>query len=182
MESTSSPKTGFSRQEHINHLPDFLRGVVASAGAAQNEKVRGALADALSAECVGCGVGLSGAELLELVEGSGDNPKLKRLRMGDCARQSCSSFFYVVRGAEHPELNWPSILGEEQKASAEQQEAQAQVQRSAVRTRKGQVVKRVAIGVAIVVVLLMIRQWYVGGRIPLIREPEQFQVDRLPPG
>ena len=37
---------------------------------------------------------------------------------------------------------------------------------------------RVVIGVAILAMLWLLRQWYRGGTIPLIREPENFQVDR----
>jgi hypothetical protein len=36
------------------------------------------------------------------------------------------------------------------------------------------------ITLAALVVVLVMRQWYVGGRIPLLREPEHFKVDVAP--
>jgi hypothetical protein len=41
---------------------------------------------------------------------------------------------------------------------------------------------RLFVALAVASLLLLIRQWYRGGTIPLIREPENFQVDHLPPG
>lgn len=36
---------------------------------------------------------------------------------------------------------------------------------------------RVSLGVAVILILLAIRQLYFGGTIPFIREPEKFRVD-----
>jgi hypothetical protein len=36
--------------------------------------------------------------------------------------------------------------------------------------------RRAGIALAALVVVLLVRQWHAGGRIPLIREPEHFRV------
>ncbi len=41
---------------------------------------------------------------------------------------------------------------------------------------------RVWIALALLLLLLVVRQVYVGGRIPLVREPERFRVDVDPAG
>ena len=70
------------------------------------------------------------------------------------------------------------LLSKVQRIQAEQAAASAAGRRAA---RLG-VARRVGLALVIVVLLLLFRQWYFGGRIPLIREPEKFRVDPAPPG
>ena len=160
----------FTRQEPIRQLREFAAGLASYAAAsAAPEKVRAALGQALSARCAGCGMVITGEELLALADGTGDSAKLRRLRLGDCARQTCASAFYTVSGAEHPGLDWPSLLafGEAPPAA-----------RKKLSPQRWLWVKKAALGAVIILLLLIVRQWYLGGTIPLIRVGERFEVDR----
>src|SRR5689334_9877433 len=88
-------------------------------GAAQ-EKKRTALAAALSAECVACGVRVTGDELLALsqlpsaLETSG---RIKWLRLGCCARGGCDSRSYSLAFQNHPDLDWKELLSKMETAA-----------------------------------------------------------------
>jgi hypothetical protein len=110
----TAPKTVEVR---IAELPAFYaslgRAVVMSGGAGAQPSQT--LPDAVRAECSRCGATLTGAELCELTiveEITNLPPKLKRLRLGYCARPACESYEYRIHLAEHPGLDWQRILDE----------------------------------------------------------------------
>lgn len=178
MEGTTE-KLAFERQEHLGQLPAFsARLGEAIRAAAAPDQTRAAVLQALRGQCVGCAIPLSGEEILAIAEPGPGNAKVERLRKGDCARQTCTSAFYLIRGAEHPGLDWPKLLGAaEDAAQASVQAEQQRAQAKAKQARLGNL-RRVGVGLAILVVLLLGRQCYLGGSIPLLRQPEKFEVDR----
>jgi hypothetical protein len=140
----------------------------------------------LSGECVQCGIRVRAEELLALSEpiGTGKvDPRVERLRQGYCARKGCDSYYYRLMFAHHPNIDWARLLTEtesehdEQARHAAAERAENRLARRAARWRSA---GRALLGVSFVLVLLVIRQWYLGGRIPLLREPENFQVDHFP--
>jgi len=175
-------------QQHLLKLEPLCRSVdeaLIDAGWPP-ERVRDAFQTSISAECVSCGIPVSGAELYALAQppsAETANAKIGRLRMGDCAREKCDSYYYRMTFQSFPGVDWPSVVtqcgnGEpqqERKADSNTQKKSWQKYSSMVR-----VPAHVWITVAALILVLVVRQWYVGGRIPLLREPEHFKVDIAP--
>lgn len=67
----------------------------------------------VSAVCAGCGMAVSGAELVATglsTEGAeGLTEKQRRLRMGYCARKACPADFYLVRFQPVLGLDWEAV-------------------------------------------------------------------------
>jgi len=178
------------REEPLQTLAQFA-GTLAEVSRACERQQAGtaaAIRASLLAECTKCGIHVSGDELLAIAE-SPDTPapsdKVKRMRLGYCARDGCESFTYRLSFRNHPGLDWRAVFAQMETVRQNRGEltaAEAAAGRVAARKRLWRSLKRVAIALAIIGLLLGMRQWYVGGRIPLIREPEKFRVDPLPPG
>ena len=146
------------------------------------ELVTAALSRAVQIACPQCGLELSTEDLDALAaEESGEttaNAKVQRLRQGYCGRNGCNAFIYQFTFHPYPGVDWPVILGEARTvAAAAGTETAAAVAPAALPPdRRRQRLVRMVIGVGIVLVLFLVRQWYYsGGRIPFIREPRQFQ-------
>lgn len=139
------------------------------------EKTRAAVEAALSAQCVQCGIRLSGADVLALPDST--DARLERLRHGYCARNGCDCHFYNVSRAPHADFDWARLMSETN-ASVESQAAVAAAEAAYVRrqARRGKAI-RIGVAIAALLAVYVARQLYMGGRIPFIREPEKFQVD-----
>src|SRR3954468_19591782 len=95
-------------QMTIKDLADFGRSLAATVSQQpEPDRLRAAMDQALAAECVQCGIRLSGSEVLKFADDPSDDPRVERLRVGYCARNGCASLFYNVICAPHPEINWP---------------------------------------------------------------------------
>jgi len=174
------------RQEQLHGLPQFcislaeaLKRIVPD-DARRKTLVR----TSLSAECVLCGLSVNGEELLEVGVSDGAaepaNPKIARLRQGYCARNGCDSRFYRLTFYQHPELDWSRAFSQSETVQEEQrEEAKAEVAEAKAlrRVHRWKLAGRVGIGLVVLCVLYMIRQWYTGGTIPILREPEKYQTD-----
>jgi hypothetical protein len=143
------------------------------------EKLRPAVEESLSGECVQCGIRVSGRDLLKVAEGETENDsRLERLRSGYCARNGCDSHFYRVTRAPHPRFEWPKLLNPAKEivdSKAEAERVEITLARSARRHRN---ILRTAAIIGALIVVFVLRQIYMGGTIPFIREPEEFKVDR----
>jgi hypothetical protein len=177
------------RQEHVQNLSRFSQRLAGALGqsAPGPDQLRPALCAAVSGECVQCGIRITGEELIELsqpAETAESNPKIARLRQGYCARNHCDSYYYRLTFRTHPDLDWTMLLSRADSLN-EAQALPAAVEEDTNKTTPGvgrrRLVGRIFVALAVVSLLLLVRQWYRGGRIPLIREPENFQVDHLPP-
>lgn len=79
----------------------------------------GAIADrveaCVDAVCAGCGIRVTGAELMAVALGVGDgasgSEKLRRLGLGYCARNGCGSDFYRVRLRQGEGADWEALWG-----------------------------------------------------------------------
>lgn len=174
-------------QVTIRELADFCAAVAEGLRHDPNgAAVRPLVEEALSAECVQCGIRLAGTELLKLgeptteaaAEGAG-NARVERLRIGYCARNGCESHYYRLTRGARAGLDWGKFASPAQElagaAVSEQEKAGAQARRAA---NKQWNLLRIGAALLFLLVVLLVRQIYVGGRIPFIREPEQFRVDR----
>jgi hypothetical protein len=167
-------------QMTIGELAEFTAGLTEALRLrADAEKLRPAVEESLSAECVQCAIRVNGGDLLKLGEGDTENnSKLERLKSGYCARNGCDSLFYRVTRAPHPQIDWPKLLHPAQEivqTKTETGKAQPTLARMARRHRN---ILRTAAIIAALLVIVIVRQFYMGGAIPFIREPEAFQVDR----
>ena len=183
-------KPALTRQEHLHTLAQFVaalsRAIQQSSPAP--EKLKEAVRASISAECVQCHTRVSGEELMELPElapADASKNKAARLLQGYCVRNGCDSRYYSLTFADHPGVDWPKLLSQIESAPGEETDrvgdelALSPVDRI---VRKRRLTVRVCVGIGVLALVLLIRQWYLGGRIPFIREPENFQVDRVPAG
>jgi hypothetical protein len=154
----------------------------------EKEKVRNALRAALAGECPCCGIRVTGEELLELLEVpplKETNVRIARLRKGRCANQHCEFTSYRLILGNHPDLDWAKLLapGEARPAGdgpiPEVDTAVTSVISVPLHRRTA---FRVGVAITAGILLILLRQWYLGGGIPLIMEPEKFRVDPLPAG
>lgn len=164
----------------IRELTEFSAGLSEAIRAkADADKFRPVVEEALSGECVQCGIRVTGAELLKLGEGNAANdPKVERLKSGYCARNGCDSHFYRVTRASHPQIDWPKLIAPAQEivqTKTEAEQAEADLTKMARRHRN---ILRTAVIVGVFFLVVILRQIYFGGSIPFIREPEAFKVDR----
>ena len=171
------------RQEHVQNLSQFSQRLAGALGqcAPGPDQLRPALRAALSGECVQCGIRITGEELIDLSQPTTtaeSDPKIARLRQGYCARNHCDSYYYRLTFRTHPDLDWTRLLDSQTPPTAVEEET---IKTTPGVGRRG-LLGRLFVALAVASLLLLIRQWYLGGTIPLIREPENFQVDHLPPG
>ena len=174
------------RQEHLQTLPAFSVALATALqqGGPVEDKWRPALNQALSAECVLCGITVTGTDLLAVgapaAESETDDPRIARLRQSYCARNGCHSYFYRLAFTPHPDIDWAKILPQTEIAKTGQP-AEVQEERvardAAWRALRWKLGRRVLAGLAVVAALWLLRQWYTGGTIPLVREPEHFTAD-----
>ena len=174
------------RQEQLHGLPHFCVNLAEALKRIVPDDARRTtlVRTSLSGECVLCGLSVNGEELLEV--GASEraaepaNPKIARLRQGYCARNGCDSRFYRLTFYQHPELDWSQAFTQSETVQEEQrEEAKAEVAeaRALKRAQRWKLAGRVGLGLVLLCVLYMIRQWYTGGTIPILREPEKFRTD-----
>jgi hypothetical protein len=158
-----------------------------------SERLRELTGNAIKGECARCRMTITGDDLLAVTLAGSDSaaasPRIARLRNGYCARDTCDSRFYDLRFESAPDIDWGSLLATADAAVSKPESAARSgdddiaVHVAEARTRfRRSLWLRVALPVALLAAALLFRQWYRGGTIPFIREPEAFKVDPLPPG
>jgi len=174
------------RQEHLHGLPHFCLNLAeALKRIVPDEARRRTLArTSLSGECVLCGLNVNGEEFLAVgaseAEAATANAKIARLRQGYCGRNGCDSCFYRLTFYPYPDLDWAQAFTQSETVQEEQrEEAKAEVAevKGLRRVHRWKLAGRVLIGLTVLCLLYVIRQWYTGGTIPILREPEKFRVD-----
>lgn len=168
-------------QMTIPELAEFSASLESTVAAKpENEKLRPALIESLSAECVQCAIRLTGADVLQFPNLEED-ARYERLRQGYCARSGCDARFYRVTCAPHPQVNWPALLSPAQALTDDRKADEFQSEVCAEKNlRRKRALYRAAAAAGLLLIVILLRQIYVGGTIPFIREPEEFQVDRNP--
>lgn len=103
--------------------------------------------------------------------------ELSRLRQEYCLRAGCDSRFYELTLAPHPSVDWAGVgtesLAEEPHGSVGRAVGSAVVDKAAQTIRAQFSWRLVAVGVALLA-LLVWRQWWTGGSIPFFREAKTF--------
>lgn len=176
---------GQTVQMSIKDMREFIHnlgGVIDASPEAP--KLRAAVCEALHADCVQCAIRLNGADLLSLNDEANRDPRLERLRIGYCSRNGCDCHYYAVTTVPHADLRWPALVTPGDVLHSMQTD-EVEVGGSRVRIplkdRVRPYIRRTAIAVAALLLAFVIRQYYMGGSIPFIRQPEEFRVDRFQP-
>ena len=194
-DSLALARTGsFDRQVPLGELPGRMIALARALGATGKGggEIEALLNDAVRAECVLCGMGVSGIDLIRtewITDPSSDSGrKLERLRLGYCARYGCSSRYYVLQFERSPGVNWPDCweqagtlpsaeAGPDPEAVAGAREAPSQFSPARVFQRAAQR----PFTLAILAVLLLGVSFRTGCRIPgLSPEPRVFIVESAP--
>jgi len=175
------------REVKIEALTDFSRDFAEICRRCDPDggKTAEALTGALTAECTTCQIRVSGAELLAIAASDDANasPKIKRIRLGYCARETCESLAYRIHFGDLPGFALQAMYALAETANTHRHElvaAEAAAKSARKRQSHRRYLAKVALALGAVLILIIIRQWYVGGRIRLIREPEKFRVTPLP--
>ncbi|MFN7141983.1 MAG: hypothetical protein ACK4UN_21900 [Limisphaerales bacterium] len=174
------------REQHLQSLTSFsvnLARVLPDDPSSEQIKE---LETALQAECVQCGIQVGGGDLFQLAEAARSEDatsKCGRLRFGYCARKGCNSYFYRLKFYAHPLFDWPNLLAQAERVGLEQLPEEIAALALIYEQRKEQRKKMTMVScsfAAAVIAGMMLFQWYNGGTIPLLREPERFKVDPRP--
>jgi hypothetical protein len=178
-----------TRRQHLLQFASFchsLNGTLRKAGLSPEEAVT-VMQASISGQCLECAISISGEELAALLQppATGDaNAKARRLRLGDCARPGCESFYYLLSFQAHPKVDWKQLLEQIDGEAAKPGSGEwLRPTRSFFRLlwNSGLPI-RVGIALAGIVLALAMRQWYLGGRVWLVHEPQRFIVTPDPAG
>ena len=172
-----------STHEPIRALTNFAELVQHAINtAAKPAEVRPAYAAAFEAECLGCQIRLNGEELLLLAdENAKRTAKLDRLHKGYCARHGCDSRFYRLTCNPAPAVDWRAILAiKDGYVSAPETDLTNSENEPPTPSNRKRHLLIASAAIALLAFLAIAWQLYTGGTIPLLRQPEQFQVDTFP--
>jgi hypothetical protein len=175
-----------SRQLNLQELPAFCTDLAERLReqGLDDDRIRSLFGQGLGGECIQCAVRVTGDELLGLTNPApattGLSPRTARLNQGYCARHDCPSYFYRIEFRPVPGIDWAILLNPVQSGS--DPNARPGLLNSAglgrwIRSPTRRTVLQLGVGIILALFLLLIRQWYIGGTIPWIRQPEPFSVD-----
>lgn len=148
------------------------------------EQLTSLLDQAIHFRCAQCGLELTSDDLLPFaasaVPAEEDNQKTSRLRLGYCARNGCPSRYYQFVYLPHPDVDWTAVFAESAQAAEQQRMAEipeAKAGKWSLRASYLGFLLRLLAGTALILVLLLARQWQIGGRIPFLREPAKYTIE-----
>jgi hypothetical protein len=139
------------------------------------------LAGHVSAECVSCGLRLGGEEL-GLLALSRDNPdpnnqKFTRLSLGYCGRNGCMSRLYDVHFAEHPLVDWSTIIRPAENLSTPRETQPATDLLIPPRSASSKLLLRLFLALLALSALVYVTLTYTEGRIPLFQPKHNYAID-----
>lgn len=175
----SSPATTRTLEIPIEALPRVYWAVVATSKLTEPEWAV-QCASRLEAECILCGIKISGPELRQLAvsdsQEPSENPKLERLRLKYCARNSCESRFYRVSIQADSELHWTGIKAQLLHVTPEVREGKVRKPRLKLSLSSQGKLVIAAVVLASIVAFFLIRYWVYGYHIPIIHQPREYKV------
>jgi len=135
----------------------------------------------LRAECAECGIQITGDEIVHVAvaEESTElpHPKLKRLRLGYCAREGCDSYYYRIHLEDHPGVDWTTVTEKAHQWNLAAKAAASEEEKRRVCQKRNQQTKRVVAGLFIVIALLLISFATRHGRLPFTKKPHKYEID-----
>jgi len=179
------PENPLIRQVDLRHVAAFARSLIAglraSGGGADLVKL---LQGNVHAHCPQCQFRLFAEDVLALAGSEAPDPtvsaKLHRLSQGFCGRQGCEARFYEFSFEAVEGVDWPNVLADAEasggpSASETSLAEQDFANRRAAAQRRTRL--RVALGVGLIALLLLVRHVMTGGTIPFVREARHFTAD-----
>ena len=161
----------------IEALPRVYLAVVASSTtpAAQWE---GLFNDRCEAECVQCGIRITGEELRKLSvldpEDASEDAKMDRLRLRYCARRTCGSRFYRVQIEPDSDAHWTAIREHFGAATPRVRETKKRIWLPALSMAR---VSGLTVTVLCMIVLFfVVRHLIWGYRIPIVQKKNDYRV------
>jgi hypothetical protein len=169
----------------IDALPRLYLAVVATSKTPE-QQWQGMFNGRVAAHCVQCGIKVTGEELRQLSildsQQPVEDPKLDRLRLRYCARNTCQSRFYRVQIEPDSELHWSGVKEQLQLASPEMREKK-QRKRVAMPAlslpRHGGLAITITL-LSMVVLFFLVRYWVLGYRIPVVQKKNEYRVIQAP--
>ena len=167
------------REEHLNELKRVSVALAKVASDADQE-LKNDLNQLASAECIQCAILVSFNELVAISDVGAEQPnsKVQRLRSGYCARQGCNSYFYRIKLFPYPQVHWNNILSQNPEEVGPASSQNVQTDDAVLRAKqfqRRQKLVRSFIALFLLGVALIARHWYMGGAIPVLREPRKLQ-------
>lgn len=139
------------------------------------------LHQSVGAECPVCGIYVSGIELFAVSQPPDPSlatAKTGRLRLGYCAREGCEACTYRMTFRDLPSLSWTQVLARAEQLLASP--SHPRTHRRHARFFPFRKAARLLLPTAALLLILLLRQLYLGGEIPLFRQAEKFQVETSP--
>ena len=176
-------QTILTRRERLGRLGELCQAIATSLHRAglSSDLVFLSFRDLMSAECAQCGTRVPGEELYVLTQSSDGKDlsiSLRRLRLGYCAQSSCQSFHCQLTFRSGEKVDWNARLAEADRIVQDLEDSRA----GRGKRWRSELIRPAIVTVAAILILLLVRQLYLGGRIPLIREPEKWRIDPDPAG
>jgi hypothetical protein len=176
------------REEHLLRVSPLLQAIALtlakrSVGAPLPEAT---WTGAIHAECMQCGLRVSGADLLAAARVSalaagdhGASDKVQRLCKGYCARKGCDSYYYKLWFTPIQGVDWMDLLAHAEGMISTESELSLETAVLTSSSSKLHLRWTAAIALAALVAAILFIAWqsYFGGSIPLLRSPERFEVD-----
>ena len=140
----------------------------------------------VSAECLQCGIQITGDELGRIALVVPGDPaadaKIVRLRQGYCAQKDCESYYYRLVLNEHPRVDWHKLAASLGQIAPPPPTPLAPARATGTLSLwlADKRSRRLLAGVALVLVLLVIRHFVNGGTIPFIHQAPHYTVDPAP--
>lgn len=137
----------------------------------------------VSSACVLCGIEIKGDDLsaMTLARHSEDlsDARLARLKQGYCCRRSCQSYYYKLLFAPHPSVNWEKVFEKliDTKAWDTGEPTQEQADRSRKALARRMLIIKIAAGVGLMLMLLVVRHLMSGGSLPGLKREPKYKVD-----
>ena len=180
---TTTEQTGLTRQERLGRLADLCPALLAALQHARlsSDATFLTFQESTFAECSHCHTKITGDELFVLAQPSDGqhlSERLRRLRLGFCPNTSCQSFNCQLTFQPDSRVDWKTCLARTDQTIQDLEDSRA----GRGKRWRSELVRPAIIAVAGILLLLVIRQLYFGGRIPLIREPEKWRVAPDPTG
>lgn len=139
------------------------------------------LSAALRASCGGCNIQLTSHEVeqVALVENPTQltHAKLKRLRLGYCAREGCEATDYRIQLEPYPGVDWDIIGAMANDLMLAQKAATEAEARHRTRRLQNQRTKRTLVGMMIVVFAVLLFFFWRQGRPSFAKKPQKYKLD-----
>ncbi len=177
---TFASKTVLIRVESLARYYASLGRTLAQTGVSGNQ-LNDILSSCLEARCVNCEIPISGVEIeqISLIEDTThlSHPKLKRLRLGYCAREGCESYEYAIHLSTSPGVDWDEIAAKTNDLMSAEKIAAKEVDRRRIRKARNQHRMRIGGGLFILIVLFALFFFFRNGRLPFVKKTHKYEVD-----